>query len=134
MDQDCVRSVRAVVVSERSIQAGTCHSMLLLFRRVLLRDVCDETIEKGVDQDPSRATVALLMDTRTLGRLNSVLLAASSRAAGMLPFSEGSEGTAPSPGARPRLTSLMAALASSSLGGRSGCPLCIHGCLERAEI
>lgn len=91
-----------------------------------------------MDQDSSHAVVALLMDTR----LYSVLVAASSGAAGPSPTSpnsilfssQGSEGTAPSPGARPQLTSLMAALASSSLGGRSGCPPCLHGCLERAEF
>lgn len=77
-----------------SIQAGTCHSMLaplceLGFRWVFLRDVCDETIEKGMDQDPSRAAVTLLMDTRTMGRLYNVT--ASSGTAGMLPFSHFTE-------------------------------------------
>lgn len=61
------------------------------FRRVFLRDVFDETIKKGMDQDPSRAAVALLIETRTLGCLYSVLVVASSGAAGMLPFSHFTE-------------------------------------------
>lgn len=93
LDQDCPQQLC-------SIQAGTCRSMLaplceLGFRQVFRRDVCDETIEKGMDQDSSGAAVALLMDTRTLGPLDSVLVAASSGAAGMLPFSHFTEFNTP---------------------------------------